>query len=98
MTNLNLKLLHAMEGKKTLFETVDFDWNLGAEDSTDFSDDEATVLDDPSVTPEKKRRPSSFMIESPYKSASMYFNSQYLSSRQALNEGYILKIFENVFP
>lgn len=64
-------LLHAMEGKKSLFDTVDFDWNLGAEDSTDFSDDEATVLDDPSVTPEKKRRPSSFMIESPYKSASM---------------------------
>lgn len=59
-----------MEGKKSLFETVDFDWNLGAEDSTDFSDDEPTVLDDPSVTPEKKRRPSSFMIESPYKSAS----------------------------
>ncbi len=63
-----------MEGKKSLFETVDFDWNLGAEDSTDFSDDEPTVLDDPSVTPEKKRRPSSFMIESPYKSASKQNN------------------------
>jgi len=62
-----------MEGKKTLFENVDFDWNLGAEDSTDFSDDDATVLDDPSLTPEKKRRPSSFLIESqsPYKSTSM---------------------------
>jgi hypothetical protein len=59
-----------MEGKKTLFESVDFDWNLGAEDSTDFSDDEATVLDDPSLTPEKKRRPSSFLIESPYRSQS----------------------------
>jgi hypothetical protein len=57
-----------MEGKKTLFESVDFDWNLGAEDSTDFSDDEATVLDDPSLTPEKKRRPNSFLVESPYKS------------------------------
>ncbi|XP_021956640.1 arfGAP with SH3 domain, ANK repeat and PH domain-containing protein isoform X2 [Folsomia candida] len=61
-------ILHAMEGKKTLFESVDFDWNLGAEDSTDFSDDEATVLDDPSLTPEKKRRPCSF-LESPYKSS-----------------------------
>ncbi|CAG7828271.1 unnamed protein product [Allacma fusca] len=61
-------LLHAMEGKKTLFENVDFDWNLGAEDSTDFSDDEPTVLDDPTTTPEKRRRPNSFLIESPYKS------------------------------
>ena len=53
-------LLHAMEGKKTLFESVDFDWNLGAEDSTDFSDDEPTALDDSNITPEKRRRPSSF--------------------------------------
>jgi hypothetical protein len=59
-----------MEGKKTLFETVDFDWNLGAEDSTDFSDDETTVLDDTNITPEKKRRPSSFLLESPYRSSS----------------------------
>lgn len=59
-----------MEGKKTLFETVDFDWNLGAEDSTDFSDDENTVLDDANTTPEKKRRPCSFMLESPYRSSS----------------------------
>ncbi len=64
-----------MEGKKTLFESVDFDWNLGAEDSTDFSDDEATVLDDPSLTPEKKRRPCSFM-ESPYKSNSKFLSDQ----------------------
>lgn len=61
-----------MEGKKTLFESVDFDWNLGAEDSTDFSDDEATVLDDPSLTPEKKRRPNSFLSESPYKTNSKF--------------------------
>ena len=59
-----------MEGKKTLFENVDFDWNLGAEDSTDFSDDEPTVLDDPTTTPEKRRRPNSFLVESPYKSTS----------------------------
>lgn len=26
-----------MEGKKTLFESVDFDWNLGAEDSSNSS-------------------------------------------------------------
>jgi len=68
--NANLQLLHAMEGKKTLFETVDFDWNLGAEDSTDFSDDETTVLDDANITPEKKRRPNSFMLDSPYRSSS----------------------------
>jgi hypothetical protein len=69
-----------MEGKKTLFESVDFDWNLGAEDSTDFSDDEATVLDDPSLTPEKKRRPSSFLIESPYRSQSKKFRFHFTRS------------------
>jgi hypothetical protein len=53
-----------MEGKKTLFESVDFDWNLGAEDSTDISEDELTALDDSAHTPDKSRRPYSF-FESP---------------------------------
>jgi len=61
-----------MEGKKTLFETVDIDWNLGAEDSTDFSDEDTPYQDDSTVTPEKKRRPNSFFMEkdSPYRSSS----------------------------